>query len=274
MKLSCASLFLWEYSVYDIMEILLEAGIKSVEFWVETPDFWKDRHDLIAWAALEEAISMMPDGCTLHAPILDLNPASYNDYVHEATIKETLWSLELANTLEARAVTIHAGKRTVHRIPTNEDWNKFLKYLRICKKKADDLNLALSLENSMPGISRMCSKPDEMKDVLGEFPELFFTFDAMHAFIQSSEVALSFINELGDRIINVHVGAPHDGTQHYPSHRQKNMGVVLHALRDSGYSGDLTIEIDDKAYSTPMSRDDKIRELVEERKYLGSIFNL
>jgi sugar phosphate isomerase/epimerase len=274
MKLSCASLFLWEYSVYDIMEILLEAGIKSVEFWAETPDFWKDRHDLIARAALEEAISMMPDGCTLHAPILDLNPASYNDYVHEATIKETLWSLELANTLEARAVTIHPGKRTVHRVPTNEDWNKFLKYLRICKKKADDLNLNLSVENSMPGISRMCSGPDEMKDVLDEFPGLFFTFDAMHAFIQSSEVALSFINELGDRIINVHVGAPHDGKQHYPSHRQKNMGIVLQALRDSGYKGDLTIEIDDKAYSMPMSRGDKIMELIEERKYLESIFNL
>ena len=274
MKLSCASLFLWEYRVYDIMEILLEAGIKSVEFWAETPDFWKDRHDLIARAALEEAVSMMPDGCTLHAPILDLNPASYNDYVHEATIKETLWSLELANTLEARVVTIHAGKRTVHRIPTNEDWNKFLKYLRICKKKADDLNLALSLENSMPGISRMCSGPDEMKYVLDEFPGLFLTFDAMHAFTQSSEVALSFINEFGDRIINVHVGAPHDGTQHYPSHRQKNMEVVLQALHDSGYNGDMTIEIDDKAYSRPMSREDKTRELVEERKYLGSIFNL
>ena len=76
MRLSCSSLFLWEYSIYEIVEILLEAGVKSVEFWAETPDFWKDRNDMLMQAALEEAISMMPDGCNLHAPILDLNPSS------------------------------------------------------------------------------------------------------------------------------------------------------------------------------------------------------
>jgi len=141
MKLSCASLFLWEYTVYDIVEILLEAGIHSVEFWAETPDFWKDRYDAIALAALEETISIMPEGCTFHAPVLDLNPASINDNVHDVTIRETLWSLGLAKNIRARAVTIHPGRRTVHRSPTDEDWEKFLKYLEVCKEKADRLNL-------------------------------------------------------------------------------------------------------------------------------------
>jgi len=102
MRLSCASLFLWEYSVYDIVNILLDAGIKSIEFWAETPDFWKDRFNSIALAALEETISMMPDGCTLHAPVLDLNPSSINDNVREATIKDTLWSLELPEHVQGK----------------------------------------------------------------------------------------------------------------------------------------------------------------------------
>jgi len=29
--------FLWEYPVCDIMDILLKADIKSIEFWAETP---------------------------------------------------------------------------------------------------------------------------------------------------------------------------------------------------------------------------------------------
>ncbi len=273
MRISCASLFLWEYSVHDIMEILLDAGIGSVEFWAETPDFWKNRHDEAAIALLEEAISMMPQGCNLHVPILDLNPSSYNEHVHEVTIKETLWSLELANRIGARVVTVHAGKRTVHRTPTNEDREKFRKYLDICKNRADSLGLKLSLENSMPDISSMCSIPKEMKEVLDDFTGLFFTFDVTHAFIVSPENAMSFIKELGDKIINVHVGAPHNGKPHYPSHRVKDMGEVLLGLRDSGYDSDLTIEIDDKTYSLPMSREDKIRELIEEREYLESIFN-
>ncbi len=273
MNISCASLFLWEYSIYEIMEILLDAGIKSVEFWAETPDFWRTRGDETSQVILEEAVSSMPEGCTLHAPILDLNPASYNDYVHEATIKETLWSLELANRIGARYVTIHAGKRTVHRIPTNEDWEKFFRYLDICKKKADSLGLKLALENSMPEIQNMCYAPAEMKEVLERVTGLFFTFDVVHAFIVSPENALSFVRELGDKMINVHVGAPHDGRPHFPSHLNKNMEKVLLALRDAGYKGDLTIEIDDKVYSMPMSREEKIKELHEERKYLESIFD-
>ncbi len=274
MKISCASLFLWEYNVHEIMEILLEAGIKNVEFWAETPLFWMTRNNETSVAALIEAVSMMPEGCTLHAPILDLNPASYNDYVHEATIKETLWSLDLADRLGARVVTIHPGKRTVHRSPTDEDREKFLKYLSVCKKRADSLNIPLSLENSMPGVQNMCSNVVEMKEVLGKFPGLFFTFDVVHAFIQSPEIARSFIDELGDIIINVHVGALHDGKPHYPSHRNKNMEKLLFALRDRGYKGDLTIEIDDKMYANPLSREEKVKELSNEREYLEEIFNV
>ena len=273
MRLSCASLFLWEYSVYDIVNILLDAGIKSIEFWAETPDFWKDRFNSIALAGLEETISMMPEGCTLHAPVLDLNPSSINDNVREATIKDTLWSLELAKNIGARVVTIHPGKRTVHRAPTNEDREKFLKYLKVSKEKADSLGIRLSLENSMPGVQSMCSTPDEMKSVLSKFPGLFFTFDVVHAFIQSRDIAMSFIDELSDRIINVHVGSLHNEKPHYPSHRQKNMGVVLHALKDSGYDGDMTIEIDDQRYSRPLSREDKVMELRDEREYLEEIFD-
>ncbi|TRZ90205.1 MAG: sugar phosphate isomerase/epimerase [Methanosarcinales archaeon] len=183
-----------------------------------------------------------------------------------------MWSLDLAKNIGARVVTIHPGKRTVQRAPTDDDREKFLKYLKVSKEKADRLGIRLSLENSMPGVQSMCSTPDEMKSILEKFPGLFFTFDVVHAFIQSPEIAMSFINELSDRIINVHVGSPHNGKPHYPSHRNKNMGAVLRALKDSGYDGDLTIEIDDQRYSGHLSREDKVMELREERKYLEEIF--
>jgi len=273
MHLSCSSLFLWEYPVYDIMDILQKAGINSVEFWAETPFFWMDRNNETTVLQLIEAISIMSQGCTLHAPVMDLNPSSYNDLVHEATIKETLWSIELASILKARLVTIHPGKRTAHRKPTNEDWEKFMKYLEISFKKAKSSGVNLSLENSMPGIQSMCSDPGEMKEVLDQFPGLFFTFDVVHACLNSPQTAMSFINELGDKIINVHIGAPHNGKPHFPSHHEKKMDIILQRLRDSGYKGDLTIEIDDKIYPGQLTREEKIKELTGERKHLESIFN-
>lgn len=273
MRISCSSLFLWEYPVFDIMDILRRAGINSIEFWAETPFFWMDRNDETTIAELIESISIMPEGCTMHAPVMDLNPSSYNDLVHEATIKETLWSLELARMIGARVVTIHPGKRTAHRKPTDEDWDKFIKYLELSTKKAKKLGVKLSLENSMPGVQSMCSAPGEMKEVLDRFPGLFFTFDAVHAFINSPGIALSFIDELIDKIINVHIGAQHNGKPHYPAHHEKKMDIVLNRLHDSGYTGDLTIEIDDKVYPGTLSKDEKIKELTCERKYLESIFN-
>jgi sugar phosphate isomerase/epimerase len=262
----------WEYPLDEIMDIMLKAGIKSVEFWAETPFFWMDRNDEASVTELKKAISIMPDGCTLHAPVMDLNPSSYNDLVQEATIKETLWSIELGKAVGARVVTIHPGKRTAHRKPTDEDWKKFERYLGICLEKAKSMNVNLSLENSMPGVSSMCSNPVEMKEVLDKFPGLFFTFDVVHAFLNSRKTALSFIDELHDRIINVHVGAPHNGKPHYPAHYEKKMEIVLQRLRDNSYNGDLTIEIDDKTYPAQLSREDKITELIREREYLESIF--
>jgi sugar phosphate isomerase/epimerase len=111
-----------------------------------------------------------------------------------------------------------------------------------------------------------------MKEVLDKFPGLFFTFDVVHAFLNSRETALAFIDELGNRIINVHVGAPHNGKPHHPAHYEKKMEIVLQHLSDTGYNGDLTIEIDDKTYPAQLSRDDKINELIREREYLESIF--
>jgi len=272
MRISCSSLFVWEYPLCDIMGIMLKAGIESVEFWAETPFFWIDRNDKTSVLKLKKAISMMPHGCTLHAPVMDLNPSSYNDLVHEATISETLWSIELGKTIGARVVTIHPGKRTAHRKPTDEDWKKFERYLGICLEKAKSLGVNISLENSMPGVQSMCMDPIEMKEVLDKFPGLFFTFDVVHAFLNSRKTALTFIDELGDRIINVHVGAPHNGKPHYPANYEKKMEVVLQRLSDTGYKGDLTIEIDDKTYPAQLSREDKITELIREREYLESIF--
>jgi sugar phosphate isomerase/epimerase len=254
------------------MDIMLKAGIKSVEFWAETPFFWMGRNDKASISQLKRAISIMPQGCTLHAPVMDLNPSSYNDLVHEATIKETLWSIELGKTIGARVVTIHPGKRTAHRKPILEDWKKFERYLGISSEKAKSMNVNLSLENSMPGVQSMCSNPGEMKEVLDKFPGIFFTFDVVHAFLNSRKTALSFIDELGDRIINVHVGAPHNGKPHYPANYENKIEIVLQRICDIGYNGDLCIEIDDKVYLDHLSREDKITELIREREYLESIF--
>jgi sugar phosphate isomerase/epimerase len=272
MRISCSSLFLWEFQLEYMVDVLRKSGIECIEFWVETPCFWLKRDRADAVDELAHALSKLED-CTLHVPILDLNPSSYNDGVSEATLKESLWSIQLAHELGAELVTLHPGSRTVHREPTQRDWEKFRCYLRECCNLASTLDVTLALENITPRIQNMCATVGEMRAVLEEFSGLMFTFDIMHALSFSFEHALSFL-ELSEYMLNVHVGNVRDGMHHLPLHRGGNVEIekILYTLREVGYDGFLTMEINDLVYERQLSSEDKVSELSCEREYLERIF--
>lgn len=270
MRISCSSLFLWDYCIEDIIEILAEAGIENVEFWAETPDFWRKRHEDGAVKHLRDAISILTERCTVHAPILDLNASSYNEHVCEVTIKESLWAIDLTRKLDASVLTIHPGSRTVHRPPTPEDWDRLFNYLTITTRYANDAGVTLALENLTPKVQGMCYEPAQMVRVMEMYPDLMMTLDIPHALQVDVDNAIGFITELGERIVNVHVSDIQNGIPHLPGHIVRNPQTitVLNKLKLSGYDGDLTIEIDDKLLLGHQSKEDKVSLLVNEKKYL------
>jgi sugar phosphate isomerase/epimerase len=270
MRISCSSLFLWDYGIEEIIEILTLAGIESLEFWAETPEFWRHRHESGAVESLKDTISTLCDHCTVHAPILDLNAASYNEHVCKATITETLWAIDLTLHLDASILTIHPGNRTVRRRPIPDEWERFYHYLTVCTDYADQMGVTLALENLTPKIQSMCHNPLQMGDVMARYPTLRMTLDIPHALKSGVDNAMGFINTLNDRIVNVHVGDVHRDTPHYPGHLGQNPETtdVLRKLQNCGYNNDLTIEIDDKLLDGCQSKLDKISLLINEKRYL------
>jgi sugar phosphate isomerase/epimerase len=270
MRISCSSLFLWDYSIDKIIEILALAGIESIEFWAETPEFWMHRYEPDAVYHLKETISTLTDHCTVHVPILDMNASSYNEHVCRATIKETLWAIDLSSMLEASVLTIHPGHRTVHRTPTAMDRDRFFIYLTVCTAYAHEKGVILALENLTKGTQSMCYDPAQMTDVLTRYPDLMMTLDIAHALQSGADNALEFINRLGDRIVNVHSGDIYNGFPHYPGYMNRNPEniKILKTLQNSGYNNDLTIEIDDKLLDGCLSESDKISVLVNEKRFL------
>jgi sugar phosphate isomerase/epimerase len=276
MEISCSSMFLWDYVIDEIAEILDQAGIENIEFWAETPEFWQHRHDAKVVEHLDDVISVFFGHCTVHTPILDLNPSSYNEHVRKATIKETLWAIDLSSKLDARVLTIHPGNRTVHRQTTPEDWEKFFEYLTVCTGYAREMGVVLALENLSPNLQNMCYESSLMGDVLARYPDLMMTFDIAHTLQTGPDNAPDFIEELGARIVNVHVGDVRNGTPHYPVHMFRNPEIIeiLGRLQRSGYDNDLTIEIDDKLINQDMSKSDKISVLMKEKEYLVQALNI
>ncbi len=276
MEISCSSMFLWDYGIDEIADILDQAGIENIEFWTETPEFWQHRHDATVVEHLEDVMSTFFRHCTVHAPVMDLNPSSYNEHVRKATIKETLWAIDLSSKLDARVLTIHPGNRTVKRQPIPEEIEWFLDYLTVCTGYAREMSIVLALENISPRLQNMCYEPSHMGDVLARYPDLMMTLDIAHALQTSQDNAIDFIDELGARIVNVHVGGVQNGTPHYPGHMARNREIIeiLGSLRRSGYDNDLTIEIDDKLINQDMSRSDKVSVLIKEKEYLVQALNI
>lgn len=276
MEISCSSLFLWDYGIDEIATILGRAGIENIEFWAETPEFWQYRHEAKVVEHLYDVISTFFGHCTVHTPILDLNPSSYNEHVRKATIKETFWAIDLSSKLDARVLTIHPGNRTVQRQPTPEDREKFFDYLTVCTGYAREMGVVLALENLSPRLQSMCYEPSFMGYVLAKYPDLMMTFDIAHALQTGQDNALDFISELGGRIVNVHVGGVQNGTPHYPGHMARNREIIeiLGRLQRSGYDNDLTIEIDDKLINRDMSKSDKISVLIKEKEYIMQALNI
>ncbi len=266
-RVSISTMFLWDMEPGDMAGVIAEAGLKEVEFWAETPWYWEGGRREEQAEEIKRALGGLR--MTLHGPVMDLNPSSYNDLVCRATIVESLRAIDLAEFLGAEVVTIHPGKRTAKRLVREAERQKFCKYLEVCLGRAEERGVPLALENLEPAPWSICAEPEEMDRFLDEFP-LGMTLDISHATPPISR-AIAFVDILIDRILNVHVSATRNGIRHLPL-SDGSADPVLEALRDAGYDGPLTLELDDKKFSETLSREDKVRILKGERRHLELVW--
>lgn len=252
-----SSMFLYEYSTDMIAKAVTLADLDGVEFWIETPYFWIDRD-------LEKLDCFSDFTVALHAPVLDLNPVSVNDAVRDLTLRETLYTITLCRQLDAKLVTIHAGKRSAFREPVWADYNALHRYLRISSRFAKLKNVVLSLENSEKKVNNLCKSAEELRK-FAEIYDLAITYDMMH-----SKQDESFL-ELLDKIRNVHVSSEDKG-KHVRASRDEKTAEILRKLSDLGYEGLLTIELDDLGIGQ-MDFREKVEMLREEGEFLRKIFS-
>ncbi|MEM0202963.1 MAG: sugar phosphate isomerase/epimerase [Archaeoglobaceae archaeon] len=252
-----SSMFLYEYSTDMIAKAIELAELDGVEFWVETPYFWIDRDPKKLECFSDFTVA-------LHAPVLDLNPVSVNNAVCDLSLKETLYTISLCKEIDAKLVTIHAGRRSALREPVWADYNALHKYLRISSRFAKLKNVVLSLENSEKRVNNLCKNVDELRK-FAESYDLAVTYDIMH-----SKQDDSFL-ELLDKICNVHISAENNG-KHVRASKDEKTAEILRKLSDFGYDGLLTLELDDLGIGQ-MDFCEKVEILKEEGEFLRSIFS-
>jgi len=261
-RLEASSMFFHTYQSPDIFSGMQNAGLDSVEFWMETPEFW------MGGAKLEELLerkkeypSLFP--IAMHAPIFDLNPCSFNERVAEVTGDYSLACIALLSELGGGVVTVHPGKRTAKRPVSHLDKERFYHYLDRLGDAAEG-NVDIALENMPPAINAHITTAKEMREVLDEYSWLWFTWDYAHA--QISGDPFSFVRECGDRMVNIHASLGRKESMHMPLKGTEEGEKLLNILQKIGYNGRITFEFEDLNYKK-LSYSEKCTIIAEEVAY-------
>ena len=112
----------------------------------------------------------------------------------------------------------------------------------------------------------------KVAELLDREPWLWFTFDIAHALAYSMEEAFRYIECCQGRIANVHVSGASPGAIHHTVHGNANIEQILTKLRDTGYEGPLTLEIEDQTFDHDLCSEEKIAVLSRELAFLREIF--
>ena len=265
--LGVSSMFFHEYTTPEIFTFVSRAGLDGIEYWLETPHFWlRDLpvHEVITSQEGHKEISTL----TVHAPILDLNPCSINPDVAEVSLEYAGRSIEIAEQLGARVLTLHPGRRTAKRPPGEADFARFARYISVIRHAAMKNSVTISMENMEPLVNSLLCTPERLRQLLDDEPWLSCTLDVAHALAKSDDEPGLYIELCGDRLANVHISRKEGKTLHLPLDRSPVMAGVIRALQDVRYKGPLTLEIDDLNFPRPVSAEEKIAVLARDRAFM------
>lgn len=264
---SVASMLFHEYTIPEIFSFVSRTGLNAMEFWLENPHFWLRNspvEEVIACRKVHPDLSVL----TVHSPILDLNPCSINPKVAEISIEYAVRSLRIAEQLNAPILTVHPGRRTAKRPPSDADFVRFNHYVSVLREAARDRPVKIGMENMEPSVNSLLCTPERMRTLLDDEPWLFFTLDVAHALSKSADEVIRYIELCHDRLINVHISRFDHGKAHFPLDRNASMARVMECLKDYRYDGCLTLEIEDLNFDCPLPAEEKIAVLTRDCAFM------
>ncbi|MDD4299860.1 MAG: sugar phosphate isomerase/epimerase [Methanomicrobium sp.] len=270
-KYSVSSMFFHEYKIAGLFSYVSESGCSSIEFWLETPDFWLNG---LPVGKLQKVMARHPllNPVTVHAPVLDLNPCSVNPEIAEVSIRSAEKAILIAEELNAQVITIHPGRRTAKRKPGKRDYERLDRYLERVKIAAEKKNVKVAIENMHPKINGLMTDPKSVEELLEKEKWLYFTLDISHAMHNFRNDGFDYIDLLFEKIVNVHVSGTNEKQMHtLPSTDEKTKELLIY-LSDCGYNGHLTLELEDLNFSARQDKADKIKILSHETDFLKKIF--
>jgi len=236
------------FPVRPVLKELEEIASLGFDYLELTMDAPKAHHSVIRKQKRRLQGALNDHGMKLvcHMPTF-VSTADLTSSLREASVRETLDSLELAAELQALKVVLHPSLIFGLGVFVIHEARKYaMESLSSIVERAENLGMPVCLENLFPQ-SHSLVNPEDFVEVFKKFPNLKMTLDTGHANIsgKGNKRILDFIRRFGDRIGHIHAS---DNFGKEDNHLPIGAGVidfrkVMKALRDIGYDDTITLEV-------------------------------
>ncbi len=179
MKIGFSTLALFAHSVEDFLETASKDGFQLMEMLCEGP-YWP-RYMLSMDKKDFEIFNSYDISVFLHAPTIDLNPASLNQGIREETLKQLNETVDFAVEIGAEAITTHPGM--IHRLEDRvRDWGMMfsIETLQKANDYAESRGIKFSVENMPNRYAFFCNNAEEHNLIVKE-SGCYATVDTGHA---------------------------------------------------------------------------------------------
>ncbi|HSV49469.1 MAG TPA: sugar phosphate isomerase/epimerase family protein [Candidatus Acidoferrales bacterium] len=243
MKLSLSNGIFSKYRIDENFAAAKQLGFRDIEFNMKSI---KKEHDTDVYRE-QKALAASGLNClTLHSAVLHVkDPIEVHQAVYYGKI-----SLECARALHAPLMTVHSNiSKKLSRQVREECLKEVFGQIRPFAKQ---LGVKLSLENlsfNSTGFGKNVEQIDEVLGVIDPKSEMGITFDLCHAL--ETNVVDELLDAYGRRVCNVHMA----GKSHQPFMEKKpELTDFLSALHAFGYSGPITLELNNKTSLADISK--------------------
>lgn len=221
-----AALYLtYEGTLEDFIEWAAEEDFEYVEIKVEPPHLplQTPKRHLLKIKSILSSFGIKP---IVHAPFYDINIASLNPYIRKASFLAIKKAIDIADTLSAEIVVVHAGalSKDFPSFYINEARENAMNVLKKLLCIGREKNIKIGIENKQKGKDReLLIYPQEFKDWLNELGEgAFAVLDLGHAYTVGLDPS-SCIKETKDILSHIHL---HDNKGERDEHLPLGEGSI------------------------------------------------
>ena len=189
---------------------------------------------------IADIISSHGLACQVHAPICDWNIGAMSDRLREASVKETIATIDAASEMGARMVTVHPGLSSMS-VPGLEARAvaRAKESLKVVDRIVRDYDLTVAVEN-MPSFPFFLGRTAEQLADIVDGTDLGICFDIGHA--NTMDQIDAMIDAFGDRIVNIHIHDNHGKTDEHLTIGDGGIDFSHAIRRMSNYRGNWIIE--------------------------------